>query len=87
MLAIALSSAVPHLNVVLQIANISTLASIYHKPPEFFVKDGKTVVLKPTKSDGKVNPSFVCFDVCSIDDTMAFFPYANKTACDERFWH
>jgi len=28
------------------ISNISTLASVYHKPPEFFVKDGKTVVLR-----------------------------------------
>ena len=28
------------------ISNISTLASIYHKPPEFFVKDHKSISLK-----------------------------------------
>jgi len=36
------------------IGNISTLASIYHKPPEYFLKDGKSsIVLKPKTPDKK----------------------------------
>jgi len=36
------------------LSNVATLASIYHKPPELFIKDGKaTMVLKPSKSDRK----------------------------------
>ena len=37
----------------LQIANISSLASVYHKPPESFVKGGKTFVFK-SAGDKKV---------------------------------
>jgi len=35
------------------ISNISTLASIYHKPPEYFLKEGKSVVLKKVSSSKK----------------------------------
>ena len=35
------------------IGNISTLASIYHKPPEFFVKDHKSISLKNKSAGGK----------------------------------
>lgn len=50
------------------ISQISTLASIYHKPPEFFVKDGKKTIVFKKKQGGGDDDDSDSYDSDDSDD-------------------